>query len=54
MFDPMAMQVGDETWVLSKWAYNRLRAPAVTGGKSMGATARRAVNEFMRLCRAVD
>lgn len=53
-FNPANVQPTDTVWLLSKYCYNRLRAPHTSMGKSMGATARRVVNEFFRMCREVD
>jgi len=53
-FNPVKVQPTDSVWLLSKYSYNRLRAPATSMGKSTGATARRVTKEFFSLCREVD
>jgi len=53
-FNPGNYQPTDSVWMLRKSSYHRLRSPATSMGKSTGATARRVVNEFFRMCRGVD
>ncbi|MFM0178834.1 hypothetical protein PQR52_10230 [Paraburkholderia aspalathi] len=53
-FDPSTYQPTDTDWTVSKWAYNRICFMAAQEVRSRPATARRMINRFLKLAKAVD